>query len=97
MAIVARSTLFISAAKSSALTPNLHGPGSRVNRREKWMHSSQFEPGEDRFVSKAYVPRTPDGALGKQGRGYSAGASAGGRALRDVRATRPPAALLRGR
>jgi len=36
-----------------------------------------------------YVPRTPNGALGKQRRRFKAGASGGGRALRGVRAPRP--------
>jgi len=39
------------------------------------------------------VPRAPDGALGKQRRRCPVRASVGGRALRDVRAPRPPAPL----
>lgn len=46
------------------------------------------------FGTNLYVPRAPDGALGKQRRSCPARASAGGRALRELTASRPPAALL---
>lgn len=74
-------------------------PGVRGNQISG-AHKRGGSSGENLLTAcsrRLYVPRAPDGALGKQRRSCPARASAGGQALRDLTATRPPADRLRGR